>query len=342
MKILFSGYHNPHYETVTEYMERALRALGHDVVVYDDRRHVVPGRIRNRVGWLNRLDLASINRRLTNAARCDAVDAVVVTGGDRILGETIDRIRAMGIVTALWTTDPPKGCVPHLEAAPHYDHIFCQGSEFVDLLRENGTNGARWLPVGCEPASHRPVELTEEERRFWGSDVVFVGSHYPEREALFEALADFDLALWGPGWGNLRDGSPLQGRVRKAHTVPSDWLRIYSASRIVLATHYRDPGGRFAVHQASPRVFEVLACGAFLITDRQRDIFSLFGDGEHLVGFDDADDLRRKIRHYLDHPAERRDIALRGCAEALHRHTYVHRLGELVGNINGKNHGTAR
>ena len=339
MKILFSGYHNPHYETVTEYMERALRALGHDVVVYDDRRHVIPGRIRSRVGWLHRLDLAFINRGLADAARREAADAVVVTGGDRILPETVDRIRAMGIVTALWTTDPPKGCVPHLRAAPHYDHIFCQGSEFVDLLRENGANGARWLPVGCEPESHHPVVLTEEESRYYGSDVVFVGSHYPERETLFEALADFDLALWGPGWENLRDGSPLRSRVRKAHTVPSDWLRIYSASRIVLATHYRDPGGRFAVHQASPRVFEVLACGAFLITDRQRDIFSLFGDGLHLVGFDDAEDLRRKIRHYLDHPEERQAIAARGFAEALRCHTYVHRLADLMAAINGKGHG---
>jgi hypothetical protein len=76
-------------------------------------------------------------------------------------------------------------------------------------------------------------------------------------------------------------------------------------------------------------VFEVLACGAFLITDRQRDIFSLFGDGVHLVGFDDAEDLRRKIRHYLDHPEKRQAIAARGREEALRRHTYVHRLGEL-------------
>ena len=165
MKILFSGYHNPHYETVTEYMERALRSLGHEVIVYDDRRHVIPGRIRSRVGWLNRLDLASINRRLVEAARRHAVDAVVVTGGDRILAEAVNRIRSMGIAAVLWTTDPPKGCVPHLHAAPHYDHIYCQGTEFVDLLRENGIESARWLPVGCEPASHHPVEMTEEERR---------------------------------------------------------------------------------------------------------------------------------------------------------------------------------
>jgi spore maturation protein CgeB len=341
MKILFSGYHNPHYETVTEYMERALRALGHEVIVYDDRRHIIPGRIRRRVGWLNRLDLASINRRLVEAARREAVAAVVVTGGDRILAEAVNRIRSMGITAVLWTTDPPRGSVPILRAAPFYDRIFCQGTEFVDLLREDGIDSARWLPVGCEPESHHPVELTEGEKRQYGSDVVFVGSHYPEREALFEALADFDLALWGPGWERLRSGSPLRSRVRKAHTVPAEWLRIYSASRIVLATHYRDPDSRFAVHQASPRVFEVLACGAFLIADRQRDIFSLFGDGVHLVGFDDAEDLRRKVRHYLDNPAERQAIAARGFGEALGRHTYVHRLREVIAGINGRGHDRA-
>jgi len=341
MKILFSGYHNPHYDTVTEYMERALRTLGHEVIVYDDRQHIIPGRIRSRVGWLNRLDLANINRRLVETARREAVDAVVVTGGDRILAEAVNGIRSLGITTVLWTTDPPRGCVPILQAAPLYDRIYCQGTEFVDLLRENGIDSARWLPVGCEPESHYPVEMTEEERRQYGSDVVFVGSHYPEREALFEALADFDLALWGPGWERLRAGSPLRSRVRKAHTAPAEWLRIYSASRIVLATHYRDPDNRFAVHQASPRVFEVLACGAFLIADRQRDIFSLFGDGVHLVGFDDAADLRRKVRRYLDHPAERQAIAARGFEEALKRHTYVHRLEEMIAGINGQGHGRA-
>jgi spore maturation protein CgeB len=86
-------------------------------------------------------------------------------------------------------------------------------------------------------------------------------------------------------------------------------------------------------------VFEVLACGAFLVADRQRDIFSLFGDGVHLVGFDDAEDLRRKVRHYLDHPAERQAIAARGFEEALKRHTYVHRLQELIAGINGQGHG---
>jgi spore maturation protein CgeB len=335
MRILFSGYHNPHYETVTEYMERGIRALGHDAVVYDDRRHVIPGRVRYRFPALRRLDLLQLNRRLVRIARRERPDLAIVTGGDRILGPTVDSMNALGIVTALWTTDPPIRRWSIIESAPRYDHIFCQGTEAVEIFSRHGISRARWLPVGCEPTSHYPVDLTESDRREYGSDVVFVGSHYPEREVLLEALADFDLAIWGPGWEKLREGSPLKSRIRKAHTAPAEWLKIYSASRIVLATHYRDPEGVIPVHQASPRVFEALACRAFLICDRQRDVFSLFCDGEHLAGFDNGADLAKKVRYYLDHPQERQTIACKGHEEVMRRHTYVHRIEELLASLMG-------
>ena len=57
MKILFSGYHNPDFLTITEYMEMAIENLGHKPVVFDDRRHIVPGRLRRKIGWLNKFDL---------------------------------------------------------------------------------------------------------------------------------------------------------------------------------------------------------------------------------------------------------------------------------------------
>jgi spore maturation protein CgeB len=338
MKILLSGYHNPHYETVTEYMERALAMLGHDLSAFDDRCHLIPGTLRERSSLLLRLDLEWINRRLLAIARRSGVQAVLVTGGNRVLGRTVRRLRSHGMRTALWTTDPPIDFGPILQAAPDYDHIFCQGTEAVELLHSGGVAKARWLPVGCDPDRHRPAELNDTARRLYGSDVVFVGSHYPERETLFEALAGFDLAIWGPGWKGIRSGSPLKKCLRGEHTTPDEWRKIYSASRIVLATHYQDPQRRFPVHQASPRVFEVMACGGFLICDRQRDILELFREGEHLVTFRDAADLARKVHYYLDHPEERQDIARKGHEEAVSNHAYVRRLVELVGAVNGGRH----
>jgi spore maturation protein CgeB len=81
-----------------------------------------------------------------------------------------------------------------------------------------------------------------------------------------------------------------------------------------------------------------MACGGFLICDRQRDILELFREGEHLVTFRDAADLARKVHYYLDHPEERQDIARKGHEEAVSKHAYVHRLVKLVGAVNGGRH----
>jgi spore maturation protein CgeB len=335
MKVLVTGYHNPHYETVTEYMERAIRSLGHDLLVFDDACHIIPGRIRSRISVLEDVNMRQINRRLLARVRRSKPDVVLVTGGDRIRGETIRALKAEGVLTALWTTDAPHGDWGVSRAAPFYDHVFCQGSEAVEILERAGLARARWLPVGCDPSRHHAVSISPEEQERYGHDVVFVGSWYPERAALFERLCDFDLAVWGPGWEMLPEGSGLRRHLRGAHTFPGEWRKIYSASRIVLAAHYHDPSGRYPVYQASPRVFEALACGSFVLCDRQRDALALFRDGEHLVSFSDGEDLAAKVRYYLEHPGERQAIARRGCEEALNRHTYAHRIEKLLALARG-------
>lgn len=330
MKILFSGYHNPYFATITEYMESAIKALGHDLIVFDDRQHVIPGRIRQRIERFDKFDLQRINRKMVFLATETKPHIVIVTGGHRITSRTVKTLKDNGIVTALWTIDAPLNFQPIIEVAPLYDHIFCQGTEAVELLNHAGIKGAHWLPVACDPSHHRPVELSAKERKHYGNDLVFVGSYYPNRAELFAELIDFDLGIWGPGWEKLHSYSPLRRFLRGGQLRPEVWLKIYSASRIVLAIHYQDHEKRFPVYQASPRIFEALACGAFVISDNQRDVFSLFKEAEHLARFSDSDDLMERITYYLDRPKERGQIAEQGRREVLNNHTYVHRIEELL------------
>jgi hypothetical protein len=176
VKILFSGFHNPHYETVTEYLEGAIRTFGHVLVIYDDRRHLIPGRIRYRVPWAHRLDLSVINRRLLRLAREERPHLAIVMGGERVLDETVQSLKAAGVTTVLWTIDAPAGNWSVSRAAPFYDHVFCQGSEAVEILERAGLAHAWWLPMGCDPSRHRAVSLSPEEKEQYGHDVVFVGS----------------------------------------------------------------------------------------------------------------------------------------------------------------------
>lgn len=333
MKILFSGHHNPHFFTISEYLERAIASLGHELFVFEDRQHLIPGRIRSRSVFLHWLDLEIINRKLLALAKSVKPDIAIVTGGNRIAAKTIRHFKRLGIANVLWTTDPPLHFEPLVTVATSYDAIFCQGTEIIELLDRAGIGGSRWLPMACDPEVHHPVSCSAAEKKIYGSDIVFVGSHYPDRAALFEKLVGFDLAIWGPGWDNLAPDSPLRSCVRGAHTAPAEWLKIYSSSKIVLATHFQDPGNRFPVYQASPRIFEVLACRAFLMCDDQKDVFYLFKDGEDLVRFFDASDLINKARYYLAHPEERKAIADRGRKAVLARHTYQDRIKEVLTKI---------
>lgn len=239
----------------------------------------------------------------------------------------------MGIRTGLWTIDPPTDFEPVARAAPHYDTIVCGGTEAMEILASRGIDLAHWLPFACAPRHHRPLELSAEARNRFGSEVAFVGSHYPNRARILERLADLDLGIWGPGWHRLPDAHPLRARIRGEHVGPEDWVRIYAASEIVVIVHYQD--GTTPCHQASPKVYETLACGALALVDDQRDVFDLFRDGEHLVRFSDEDDLVVKVRRYLSAPGERRRIAEAGRREVLARHTYRHRVEHLTALVRG-------
>jgi spore maturation protein CgeB len=330
MRILVCGYHNPHYATITEYIERAIDRLGHARVSFDDRRHIVPGRLRARVPILQAISLAAINGNLVRTAKRLRPELVLVLGGHRISKRSLQRLAGEGLPAALWTNDPPRATDIMPQTAPFYTKVFCQGTEYEDHLRRAGVCGAEWLPMGCDPELHRPAELSAEYRRVFANEIAFVGSWYPNRAQLLGCAARHPLAVWGPGWDTANLPAVLRARIRGAHTPPDQWTKIYSASKITLSIHYLSPDPQFPAHQASTRVFEAMACGAFVLTDRQKDVLALFRDGEHLACFSDGADLDRKIAYYLEHADERLRIAAAGRAEVLRHHTYAHRVSRLL------------
>ena len=81
------------------------------------------------------------------------------------------------------------------------------------------------------------------------------------------------------------------------------------------------------------RVFEVMAAGGFLITDRlspQAGLDTMFRRGKDYVDYDGPDDLIAKLKYYLDRPKECLKIARSGQAAYLERHTPAQRVRELL------------
>lgn len=327
--ILFSGYHNPHFPTVTEYIENALRTQGNNLAIFDPRKRIFPGRLHQAAPSFARLDQWISTAKLLSKVRSSRPRAAVFSGGFGIHLNALRAIAKRGITTVLWTTDAPNESFYQLiEAAPFYNHIFCQGTEAVELFAQAGITRARWLPMACDPAHHCRGEVSPHEAEDAGREVVFVGSYYPNRWELLKQLDGFPLGIYGPQWNVTRHEWPPGFTVKDVFLQPMEWMKLYCTAKIVIISHFHDP--KFLCYQASPKVFEALAANCFVLVDRQKDVFSLFSDNEHLVGFDDAEDLKKKITYYLAHEEERKQIAQNGHRYTIENHTYVHRVKTLM------------
>jgi spore maturation protein CgeB len=332
MRILYSGYHNPHFMSITEYTERAIVSLGHTLKIYDDRRFLLPGRVRERIKFLQDMELSGINDGLVRTARKFNPDVYIASGGQRISSSSIDRIKGRGVKTVLWVIDWLPDPDWLRAVAPHYDFIFAGGTEAIGSLKNSGIKDLHWLPFACDTDHHHPVAVFSKDREKYGHDIAFVGSYYPNRMKILEEMADLDVGVWGPGWQNVPAASPLAKRVKGTGNIkPDEWVKILCNAKIVIAIHFQ--GGEAPCYQASPKVYETLACGKFLLVDDQPDVKTLFEDGKHIVVFKDAKDLRDKLNYYLAHDAEREAIAAGGYSEVVKKHTYRRRIEEMISVI---------
>lgn len=78
------------------------------------------------------------------------------------------------------------------------------------------------------------------------------------------------------------------------------------------------------------RIFDVLACQGFLITNFQSEIPEYFVDGVDLVTYDSIPDLIEKVDYYLTHEEERLQIAKNGYEKVKDYYTYVHSINQMI------------
>lgn len=78
------------------------------------------------------------------------------------------------------------------------------------------------------------------------------------------------------------------------------------------------------------RVFDVPACGAFLLTDHQEAVTDLFVVGKEVVTYKDRGEIADLARFYLRNDAARKTIAEKGRERVLAEHTYRHRIETII------------
>jgi spore maturation protein CgeB len=154
-------------------------------------------------------------------------------------------------------------------------------------------------------------------------ELVFVGnSRKVMRRILADLLpTDHDLAVWGGDWDDLIDPRHVVGTY-----LPNAEVRhVYSSAAIVLNDHWDD----MREHGfASNRLYDAVACGALVLSDRIDGLEERFGGA--VVTYDGPEELRTIVEHFLAHPEERAARAAAGRELVLAQHTFAHRVDALL------------
>lgn len=217
--------------------------------------------------------------------------------------ESITRISELGCPTVYLSVDTWHDAREFL-IGHQYDFVFLAQRGIVKYMRKAGCCRVFWLPLACDPERHRATAGEETH------DIAFVGStHFMvnrQRVARLKIVEQhFNLGFsYGLGC--------------------DDMARAYGRGKLIFNSSISQ--------DVNMRVFEALATGKPLVTNRDAEangLFDLFEDEIHLITYTDGN-LVRQIQRCLDHPDWARAIGEAGRREVLEKHTYVHRVESLL------------
>jgi spore maturation protein CgeB len=275
----------------------------------------VPLRILQRL--FGPFDWAGANAAILASLRARRADLLWIDKGLTIAPDTLRRAKAIhpalriaGYTPDDMTGNPRNSSRRFRRHLPLYDVYFTTKSYGVSELTALGARRAVFVGNAYDPRTHRPVELTSQDRERYGGPVGFIGGFEQERAGAMLRLAEAGILVrvWGEYWerfparhSNLKvEFRPVMGdayaRATCAFDINLGFLR--KVNRDLQTT----------------RSIEIPACGAFLLAERTSEHLALFEEGKEAEYFDGDAELLAKVRYYLAHPESRQRIAAAGLA----------------------------
>ncbi len=233
--------------------------------------------------------------------------------------ETLAAVRARAPRCRIVGYSPDDMTGPHNQSRAFRNHLrmydvyFTTKSYGVNELAGLGCRRVEFVGNAYDPATHRPVPVSDEDRAALGGPVGFIGEWERERACSVRRLADagIPVRVWGPSWRRLRGASPLL-RVEERYLAGDEYARAVCAFDINLGFLRKINRDR-----QTQRSVEIPACGGFMLAERTDEHLALFAEGEEAKFFGSDDELIANARYYLAHPAERIRIGQNGRARCL-------------------------
>tara|TARA_R110000772_G_scaffold83438_3_gene176505 strand:+ start:1771 stop:2655 length:885 start_codon:yes stop_codon:yes gene_type:complete len=218
----------------------------------------------------------------------------------RHLSPILSKLRDTGAYCIMEAGDDPQNFERNVIKAPWFDLILSPDIRSTNKYKELGYN-AKWWTHFADTKIHQPSPVNEK--------YIAVSSRGKGSSQILDTLADHYR-------GDIINQNGWEG---KEHT------EFLNSGKMVIQ-HSR-------WGEITRRIFEGMACGKLVITDRLAEdveLESLFIDGENIILYDNIQDCAEKIAYYNNNPMERKKIALKGYQNVLNNHTQTQRVDLII------------
>ena len=298
---------------------RALTELGHEVCLFDCHAKTgsgLLGRIERRIlagPSINKLRLELIS--VINNFR---PEVTLLYQGHYIDLDTVNKISNQTLVVG-YHNDNPFGVTKnmlryrHLKKALsgyHGFHVY-RPSNLSDLMNAGISNAAVLMPAFM-PWMDYPRTLNDKEYSLFACDVLFAGHCEADFrvDCFYELIkSSIHLKVYGDpiSWKKNVPSKLLFKLGKIGHILGDDYRNAIAGAKITLCFFSKKNNDVY-----TRRVFEITACGGFLLCERTKEMNEIFPEGIAADYFSSAEELLRKVNFYLKNPEIREQIARRG------------------------------
>lgn len=198
--------------------------------------------------------------------------------------------------------DDPQRFNENIKCAELYDVLLTPDLPSVRQYKSAGWINTFWWTHCFDQEVFKPIQGMSN------TDIVTGMYEYGRRTKLLDSLKNQNLFTFS----------------NVVHKNPVDYNKQLNSGDIIFnCSNYGE---------ITRRVFEGMACGKLLITDKLSEltgIYQFFSDGIHFVTYSSEAELIEKIEYYLDNDEERETIAEEGY-KAVQDHSALERTKQLL------------
>jgi spore maturation protein CgeB len=300
----------------------ALRRLGHDVV-HIDLRALLPktlwiDRITWRIGGhaftpilLKRLS-GKLNDKVFNNRQ---FDLCYVDGGEWVTPKIIALLRLYSQKIINYNIDDPFGprdgrrYSAYRSSQPHYDLSVVMRNINLEEAKKLGAKNILRVYMSADEIAHSPRKLSDNDHKTWDSEVLFLGTWFPERGPFLLKLIQLGvpLTIRGANWQQSPEWPKLKSYWKSGNIKGDEYAKAIQCSKVslgLLSKENRD------LH--TTRSLEIPALGGLLCAERTSEHVSMYVEGKEAIFWSDVEECAEMCRFALSDEKRRQAIAKAG------------------------------